>query len=290
LHDCEPAKTFYEKLEAPQTSLEASILVVQADGKGIPMLASQPQPERVRLGKGEKRSHKKEAIATAVYTIAPCLRTPEQVTKSLFEPSAGVQADPSGEAPAPTKRQGPRNKWLWATLTGKASAVLFAAQQANKREGEHICSRVALTDGHLAFLAVADGDGDVVERPADLFPGLFGTGPEHRPVVEVQHRDAPTAARLPGGEVGRPARLGGQAGDGRPEDLRAALAADGQLNIARRGHSATLLSNGLFTATLDFGPGIFTGPERWLEIAVRTNGSGNFTTNSPRQKITATPY
>src|SRR6185295_7434872 len=34
------------------------------------------------------------------------------------------------------------------------------------------------------------------------------------------------------------------------------------------------ISNGLFTVTLDFVPGIFTGPERWLEIAVRTNGSG----------------
>src|SRR6266702_3050720 len=50
------------------------------------------------------------------------------------------------------------------------------------------------------------------------------------------------------------------------------------------------VSNGLFTVTLDFGPGIFTGPDRWLEIGVRTNGTGVFATLAPRQKLTATPY
>jgi len=147
LHDCKPAKTFYDQLEAPEPVSEASILVVQADGKGVPLLTKEPTDARVRLGKGEKRGHKKEAIATAVYTLAPCVRTPEQVTQSLFEPSGGAKKVPSGEAEAKTKREGPRNKWLWATLEGKASAVSFAAQQAHQREGEHITFRVALTDG-----------------------------------------------------------------------------------------------------------------------------------------------
>jgi hypothetical protein len=31
------------------------------------------------------------------------------------------------------------------------------------------------------------------------------------------------------------------------------------------------VTNGLFTATLDFGAGVFTGADRWLEIGVRTN-------------------
>jgi hypothetical protein len=50
------------------------------------------------------------------------------------------------------------------------------------------------------------------------------------------------------------------------------------------------IADGLFTATLDFGAGIFTGPERWLEIGVRTNGAGDFTTLNPRQPLTPTPY
>ena len=52
---------------------------------------------------------------------------------------------------------------------------------------------------------------------------------------------------------------------------------------------ATAVSNGLFTVTLDFG-NQFPGAARWLEIGVRTNGSGAFTTLAPRQPLTASPY
>ena len=38
-------------------------------------------------------------------------------------------------------------------------------------------------------------------------------------------------------------------------------------------HSNTPVANGLFTTTLDFGPGVFTGSNYWLDIAVRTNGA-----------------
>lgn len=56
-------------------------------------------------------------------------------------------------------------------------------------------------------------------------------------------------------------------------------------------NSATDVTNGLFTTTLDFGPGIFSGPARWLEIGVRTNGApGAFTILSPRQLLTPVPY
>jgi hypothetical protein len=55
-------------------------------------------------------------------------------------------------------------------------------------------------------------------------------------------------------------------------------------------NAATVMDSGLFTATLDFGAGVFTGAERWLEIGVRTNGGGAFATLSPRQALTSTPY
>ncbi|MCL4789434.1 MAG: tail fiber domain-containing protein [Verrucomicrobia bacterium] len=48
------------------------------------------------------------------------------------------------------------------------------------------------------------------------------------------------------------------------------------------------VTNGLFTVSLDFG-NQFTGAHRWLEIALRTNLLG-FTTLSPRQSVTPTPY
>lgn len=52
---------------------------------------------------------------------------------------------------------------------------------------------------------------------------------------------------------------------------------------------ATGVTNGLFSAVLDFG-NQFTGAGRWLEIGVRTNGGAVFSTLTPRQLLTATPY
>ena len=51
-----------------------------------------------------------------------------------------------------------------------------------------------------------------------------------------------------------------------------------------------LLTNGLFSANLDFGAGIFSGQALWLEVSVRTNGTGAFTVLQPRQPVSATPY
>ena len=54
-------------------------------------------------------------------------------------------------------------------------------------------------------------------------------------------------------------------------------------------NSPVNISNGLFTVTLDFG-NQFNGNPRWLEIGVRNNGGGAFTTLAPRQPLTPTPY
>ena len=49
--------------------------------------------------------------------------------------------------------------------------------------------------------------------------------------------------------------------------------------------------NGLFTAEPDFGVEVFDGNMLWLDVAVRNPaGFGDFTTLSPRQLITRTPY
>ena len=53
---------------------------------------------------------------------------------------------------------------------------------------------------------------------------------------------------------------------------------------------AVAVSNGMFTAQMDFGAGVFDGNDRWLEIGVRTNGGGSFAALNPRQPITAAPY
>src|SRR5215831_785436 len=55
-------------------------------------------------------------------------------------------------------------------------------------------------------------------------------------------------------------------------------------------NSATPVTNGLFTVLLDFGAGVFTGPNRWLEIGVRSNAPGSFATLAPRQSLLPAPY
>jgi hypothetical protein len=53
------------------------------------------------------------------------------------------------------------------------------------------------------------------------------------------------------------------------------------------------VTNGLFTTTIDFGPGTFTGSNYWLEVDVRTNSPGgtiDYTALYPLSVVTPTPY
>jgi hypothetical protein len=122
------------------------MLIIQADGKGVPMVRKTSGQAKVRLGKGEKRTKKKEAIVTGIYTIEPNPRTPEEVVASFFH------RDETPVPPARTsKRSKPQNKQLWATLQGKDVALERLARQVNKRQGPHIKHRIALTDGAEAL-------------------------------------------------------------------------------------------------------------------------------------------
>ncbi|MDO9695473.1 MAG: hypothetical protein Q7W56_12145 [Candidatus Latescibacteria bacterium] len=50
------------------------------------------------------------------------------------------------------------------------------------------------------------------------------------------------------------------------------------------------VTDGRFTASLDFGQGAFGGGARWLDIAVRPGAGGIYTILTPRQKLDAAPY
>jgi N-acetylneuraminic acid mutarotase len=98
-----------------------------------------------------------------------------------------------------------------------------------------------------------------------------------------------------GNAIGYQGRLidGGAPANG-SYDLRFALfdaAQEGnQIGIVLT-NASTPVANSLFAVTLDFGPGIFTGEARWLEIGVRAAGSPNaFTVLSPRQPLAPVPY
>jgi len=77
-------------------------------------------------------------------------------------------------------------------------------------------------------------------------------------------------------------------------DLRFALypeAMGGSPSASARTNAGVQVSNGLFTATLDFGTNVFSGASSWLEIGVRATGApGDFVTLAPRQSLAPTPY
>lgn len=137
--DAADVESYYAQKPPPQPVEEAEILVIQADGKGVPMVLEEPPDPQVRLGKGQKRGRKKEAMVTSVYTIAANMRTPQAVVDSFFRPNP---TDTSGN------RYRPQHKHIWATLDGKEAALARLAQQVASREGDHIRARVALCDGY----------------------------------------------------------------------------------------------------------------------------------------------
>ena len=56
-------------------------------------------------------------------------------------------------------------------------------------------------------------------------------------------------------------------------------------------NASMAISGGLFTVNLDFGAAVFNGPDRWLEVAVRTNNAATaFVALAPRSRLTPAPY
>ena len=129
-------KAFYRQRPRFLRTEEGSLLVAQADGKGVPMVRRETLSPKVRLGKGDKKTRKKEAIAIAVYTIAPYRRTPHDVVNALFK--KGI---------ARPHRPAPCHKQIFASLDGKDAAFKRLAKWVRRRSGPHIRTRVALTDG-----------------------------------------------------------------------------------------------------------------------------------------------
>jgi hypothetical protein len=50
------------------------------------------------------------------------------------------------------------------------------------------------------------------------------------------------------------------------------------------------VSNGDYKVNLDFGATVFSGADRFLEVSFRPTGGSTYTTLTPRQQITSTPY
>ena len=106
--------------EPPPAEEEAEILVVTADGKGVPMrrpVQEGPKPHHRRT-KGEKANKKQMACVGAVYSIAPFVRTAEDIIDEVLRKERAKD------------RPKPLHKHVWAELSRDIDGEPLAAKDA----------------------------------------------------------------------------------------------------------------------------------------------------------------
>lgn len=136
----------------PPANEEEKILVVTADGKGVPM--RRPLEERVRTsprrGKGEKAHKKQMAYVGAVYSIAPFLRSADDVVDELRRRERAEN------------RPTPQHKQVWVEMTRRdeeegctGQELLFAelAVACQERNPQRRKDLVCLMDGEKGLWA-----------------------------------------------------------------------------------------------------------------------------------------
>jgi hypothetical protein len=75
---------YYAQRHVPTAPVQDTILVATADGKGIPMTRQDSPPPAPRRSKGQKKTAKKEAVVTALYSVAPYVRDSQDILAALL--------------------------------------------------------------------------------------------------------------------------------------------------------------------------------------------------------------
>jgi hypothetical protein len=132
---------YYETCPVPDTPSGDTILVVSADGKGIPMTGKDSPAPEARRGRGDKKTAKKDATVTTLYTIAPYPRTADDIIRALVPGYAR-------EKPSLAPRPKPSNKQVFGSLGGQKVAFEHLYKQVERRASEQTVHSVALTDGN----------------------------------------------------------------------------------------------------------------------------------------------
>jgi hypothetical protein len=141
---------FRDALEPPPAAEEGSILVVTADGKGVPMRRPVREGPRKhhRRTKGEKANKKQMACVGAVYSIEPFVRTAEDILDEVLRKRRGDD------------RPDPTHKHVWAEMSRDLDGEPLSAKDAvfgalfdelNLRNAGHDRPVVCLMDGERAL-------------------------------------------------------------------------------------------------------------------------------------------
>jgi hypothetical protein len=144
---------FYENKDVPTPESEGKIHTVGFDGKGIPVIKREAAKIQSRLGKGEKRQKKKEAIVGVSYTIDPKVRTPSEVAENLVYPEKAKEKREAkkeqGVRSPPIRAKNPRR--IASLERSKEDVMKEIITDAKNRNHHNQRSLVAVMDGALCL-------------------------------------------------------------------------------------------------------------------------------------------
>jgi hypothetical protein len=139
---------FYDQKSVPASDTEGEIQVVGFDGKGVPVIKAEAAKLKARLGKGEKKQKKKEAMVGVSYTVDRNVRTPEEVAQNLVYPEGSKEenAGKDDDKP-PVKAQNIRR--MASLERSKEDVVREIVKDAERRDPEEQRPWVVVMDGAL---------------------------------------------------------------------------------------------------------------------------------------------
>jgi hypothetical protein len=138
----------------PPAASERELLGVSVDGKGVPRIKAEAVKLKAKLGPGEQRQRKKEALVGVSYTVDPKPRTPEALAALLVDPEA-ARARRQREG---TKDEAPRAQQVRrvARLVRTKQAVMeLIKADAERRDPQHRTPLVIRLDGALCLWRLA---------------------------------------------------------------------------------------------------------------------------------------
>jgi hypothetical protein len=145
---------FYAQRPIPQEEPEGALLVVSFDGKGVPMLKEEAVKLKAKLGTGEKRQKKKEALVGVCYTVDAQPRSPVALAELLVDPEAARarQQRQGGKEDSPSAQQVRR---LASLVRTKQAVMELIKADAERRDPQHRKPLVVLLDGALGLWSLA---------------------------------------------------------------------------------------------------------------------------------------
>jgi hypothetical protein len=150
----EDYEDFYAQRPVPQQEAEGALLVVSFDGKGVPMIKEEAVKLKAKLGSGEKRQTKKEALVGVSYTVDPKPRSPEALAELLVDPEAArarrQREDTRDDAP-----RAQQVRRLASLVRTKQAVMELIRADAERRDPQHRKPLVVLLDGALGLWSLA---------------------------------------------------------------------------------------------------------------------------------------